>query len=74
MRPHRENLRAYYGLAAMGTLTAPGVDAGLVWDRSQCKHGPDDRCGKPHGCKVVPAWVNVAVRPVFAVLHLGRSY
>ena len=33
MRKNRENLRTYGGLAAMCTLTPPGVDAGLVWDR-----------------------------------------
>jgi hypothetical protein len=55
MRKTRENLRAYGGLAAMCTLTPPGVDAGLVWDRSQCRHGPDEGCGKRHGCKVLPA-------------------
>jgi len=27
----------------------------LIWDRSQCTHGPDESCGKRHGCKVVPA-------------------
>jgi hypothetical protein len=55
MRKTRENLRAYGGLAAMCTLTPPGVDAGLVWDRSQCTHGPAERCGKRHGRKVLPA-------------------
>lgn len=54
MRKFRENLRAYDGLAAMVTLTAPGVDAGLVWDRESCTHGPSERCGKKHACKVVP--------------------
>jgi hypothetical protein len=53
MRKNRENLRIYGGLAAMCTLTPPGVDAGLVWDRSQCRHGADEPCGKRHGCKVV---------------------
>jgi hypothetical protein len=54
MRKNRENLRAYGGLAAMCTLTPPGVDAGLVWDRSQCRHDPEERCGQRFGCKVVP--------------------
>jgi hypothetical protein len=54
MRKNRENLRTYGGLAAMCTLTPPGVDAGLVWDRSQCRHESDEPCGKRHGCKVVP--------------------
>jgi hypothetical protein len=54
MRKNRENLRTYGGLAAMCTLTPPGVDAGLVWDRSQCRHEPVERCGQSFGCKVVP--------------------
>ena len=36
MRKIRENLRCYGGLVAMCTLTAPGQDAGLVWDRARC--------------------------------------
>jgi hypothetical protein len=55
MRKIRENLRTYGGLAAMCTLTAPGVDAGLVWDRASCTHDERQRCGKAHGCKVVPS-------------------
>jgi hypothetical protein len=55
MRKNRENLRSYGGLASMCTLTAPGVAAGLVWDRSQCTHRSDEPCGKRHACKVVPA-------------------
>jgi hypothetical protein len=54
MRKIRENLRAYGGLAAMCTLTAPGVDAGLAWDRASCTHDESERCGRAHGCKVVP--------------------
>jgi hypothetical protein len=54
MRKNRENLRTYGGLAAMCTLTPPGVDAGLIWDRSQCGHEADERCGQRFGCKVVP--------------------
>jgi hypothetical protein len=54
MRKNRENLRTYGGLAAMCTLTPPGVDAGLVWDRSQCTHEPEEPCGQRFGCKVVP--------------------
>jgi len=53
LRKTRENLDAYGGLVAMTTVTAPGQDAGLVWDRSQCRHGPDERCdGKRKRCKV----------------------
>lgn len=59
MRKIRENLRAYGGLAAMCTLTAPGVDAGLVWDRENCSHDASERCGKEYGCKVLPAVAKV---------------
>lgn len=55
MRKIRENLSTYGGLAAMCTLTAPGVDAGLVWDRARCRHSAHEACGKRFGCKVVPA-------------------
>lgn len=55
MRKIRENLLAYGGLAAMLTITAPGEAAGLVWDRSRCKHPADERCdGRVKGCKVDP--------------------
>jgi hypothetical protein len=53
MRRIRENLHAYGGLACMLTLTAPGVAAGLVWDRSKCSHGPGVKCTGPIGCRVV---------------------
>jgi hypothetical protein len=53
MRKNRENPRTYGGLAAMCTLTPPGVDAGLVWDRSECRHDPDEPCGQRFGCVVV---------------------
>jgi hypothetical protein len=53
MRKIRENLTAYGGLSAMVSLTAPGEDAGLVWDRSLCRHPPGEKCdGKRKGCKV----------------------
>jgi hypothetical protein len=55
MRKIRENLRAYGGLVSMCTLTAPGQDAGLVWDRATCRHGPAERCGRRFGCRVLPA-------------------
>jgi hypothetical protein len=54
MRKIRENLRVYDGLVCMCTLTAPGQDAGLVWDPEQCTHGPDERCSGRLGCKVAP--------------------
>jgi hypothetical protein len=53
MREIRENLRAYGGLACMCTLTAPGEAAGLVWDRSVCSHGAEERCDGRKGCRVV---------------------
>jgi hypothetical protein len=53
MRKTRENLDVYGGLVAMTTVTAPGQDAGLVWDRSLCRHPPGEKCdGKRKGCKV----------------------
>jgi hypothetical protein len=55
MRKIRENLRAYEGLVCMCTLTAPGVDAGLPWDRENCTHGAYVKCGRDYGCKVLPA-------------------
>lgn len=55
MRKIRENLRAYEGLVCMCTLTAPGQDAGLVWDRRACSHSPDVSCSGPRGCRVLPA-------------------
>ena len=51
MRKIRENLRAYGGLAAMCTLTAPGVHGGLVWDRASCTHDAGERCGKAYAAK-----------------------
>lgn len=52
LRKLRENLRAYGGKAAMLTLTAPGVDAGLAWDTAKCRHGPTVPCSGPRGCRV----------------------
>ena len=53
MRKIRENLRAYGGLVAMCTLTAPGEEAGLIWDREQCTHTGGVRCSGKLGCRVV---------------------
>jgi hypothetical protein len=39
----------------MCTLTAPGEAVGLVWDRENCTHGADVKCGREHGCRVLPA-------------------
>ena len=55
MRKIRDNLRVYEGLVCMCTLTAPGQDAGLVWDREQCRHGADEQCSGRRGCKVLSA-------------------
>jgi hypothetical protein len=55
MRKIRENLRAYGGLVCMCTLTAPGQDVGLVWDRENCTHGPHEACGRANGCRVLPS-------------------
>jgi hypothetical protein len=55
MRKIRENLRVYDGLVCMCTLTAPGQDAGLVWDREQCSHAPGEPCSGRRGCRVLPA-------------------
>ena len=52
LRKLRENLRAYGGKAAMLTLTAPGVEAGLIWDRSHCSHIESVPCSGPRGCRV----------------------
>lgn len=38
---------------ALVTVTAPGQDAGLAWDRSQCDHPPEERCSGLKGCRVV---------------------
>jgi hypothetical protein len=61
MRKTRENLGAYGGLIAMTSVTAPGEAAGLVWDRSLCRHPRGEKCdGKRKGCKVeagaAPLW------------------
>ena len=52
MRKLRENLRAYGGLVAMVTLTAPGEEAGLVWDSDCCTHEPTEPCSGRKGCRV----------------------
>lgn len=53
MRKLRENLRAYGGLVSMTTVTAPGEEAGLVWDRAHCSHPPGEACSGRKGCRVV---------------------
>jgi hypothetical protein len=55
MRKLRENLRGYGGLVAMTTLTAPGEEAGLVWDTERCTHAPGEACSGRKGRRVVEA-------------------
>jgi hypothetical protein len=38
---------------ALITITAPGADAGLPWDRDHCQH--DGPCSGRKGCRVLPA-------------------
>ena len=52
MRKHRENLRCYGGLVSMITVTAPGEEAGLVWDRERCTHPTAEPCSGRRGCRV----------------------
>jgi hypothetical protein len=37
----------------MTTLTAPGEEAGLVWDTARCSHPGGETCGGRKGCRVV---------------------
>lgn len=37
----------------MLTVTAPGADAGLVWDEDHCRHLGDHRHSGPLGCRVI---------------------
>lgn len=53
MRKIRENLRAYGGLTCAIAITAPGEEAGLVWDRSLCTHAAGEKCSGRKGCRVV---------------------
>jgi hypothetical protein len=53
MRKIRENLRAYGGLTCAIAITAPGEEAGLVWDRSLCTHPAAEKCSGRKGCRVV---------------------
>jgi hypothetical protein len=53
MRKIRVNLREYGGLTCAIAVTAPGEEAGLVWDRRVCRHAPDERCSGTKGCVVV---------------------
>jgi hypothetical protein len=38
---------------ALVTVTAPGTDEGLAWDRSNCSHPAEERCSGKLGCRVV---------------------
>jgi hypothetical protein len=55
MRKIRVNLREYGGLSCVIAVTAPGEESGLVWDRGECSHAPDERCSGRKGCRVVEA-------------------
>lgn len=59
MRKLRENLRAYGGLVSMTTVTAPGEEAGLVWDTARCSHPPGEACSGRKGCRVVQGAADV---------------
>jgi len=52
MRKIRVNLREYGGLSCVVAVTAPGVEAGLPWDRAECRHAPDVKCSGMRGCRV----------------------
>jgi hypothetical protein len=53
MRKIRENLTEYGGLVVMVTLTAPGQEVGLVWDKSLCRHPAGEPCSGRKGCRVL---------------------
>jgi len=61
---------------ALVTITAPGEDAGLIWDRAHCSHPEDERCSGPKGCRVVAgaaeAWNEQAPRS-WAQLHRAAA-
>src|SRR5579862_5170258 len=44
MRKIRVNLREYRGLSCVVAVTAPGVEAGLLWDRDKCTHALHVKC------------------------------
>lgn len=52
-RKIRVNLAAYGGLTCVIAVTAPGVEAGLAWDRGHCGHAPGVHCSGKLGCRVV---------------------
>ena len=53
MRKIRVNLQTYGGLSCVVAVTAPGEEAGLIWDRCKCRHTAGERCSGPRGCRVV---------------------
>jgi len=53
MRRIRVNLAAYGGLTCVIAVTAPGVEAGLVWDWNECTHAPHVPCSGKLGCRVI---------------------
>jgi len=59
MRKLRENLRGYGGLVCMTTVTAPGEEVGLIWDRARCSHPADERCSGRKGCRVIQSAADI---------------
>jgi len=59
MRRLRENLRGYDGLVSMTTVTAPGEEAGLPWDKTRCSHPSEIKCSGRRGCRVVESAANL---------------
>ena len=57
------NLDACGGLAAMGTLTAPGEASGLVFDRTLCTHPPGEK-RRAVRTSTVAVWWRAVHRPV----------
>lgn len=66
LRAYGEGAEAsgFTAAGALVTVTAPGEDHGLVWDRSICGHSQRDRCSGPAGCRVrsdaASAWNGLA--------------
>src|SRR5215212_2107413 len=69
------NLQQLEGVALV-TLTAPGTELGLAWDRTQCKHGDGVGCSGKLGCRVVKEvadrW-NADCQARFSALHRAAA-
>jgi hypothetical protein len=61
---------------ALVTVTAPGEDFGLVWDRDLCSHPPGENCSGLKGCRVkaeaAQRW-NASCESDFSRLHRAAS-